>query len=293
MANSRQFATVSQVELFKYQALGNDYLILDLPGPLDELVAVLPELCDRHRGLGSDGLLAFDPHAMSVRIFNPDRSEAQKSGNGLRIIAAHAVLDHGAGDAFELATADRSNAVRVLERNGAEVVTELDIGRPSFRAADLPADFPGEPEHVDLDTPAGRVQAVLVSVGNPHCVVFDQAVTRERCLELGPHLEVHPAFPERTNVQLCEVVDRARVRAEIWERGAGYTLASGTSASAVAAACMRRNLVESHVTVQMPGGDLRLHREANGNLVQAGPARRVYRALIELSDFDASATRAE
>ncbi len=175
--------------------------------------------------------------------------------------------------------------MRVLARKGAEVVTELDIGRPSFRAADLPANFPGEPEHVELDTPAGRVHAVLVSVGNPHCVVFGQPVTKERCLELGPHLETHPAFPQRTNVQLCEVIDRARVRAEIWERGAGYTLASGTSASAVAAACMRRALVDEKVTVQMPGGDLALRREPNGHLVQSGPARRVYRASIDLADF--------
>jgi diaminopimelate epimerase len=276
---------VSQVVLFKYQALGNDYLVLDLPGPLDDLVALLPTLCDRHRGLGSDGLLAFDPHAMSVRIFNPDRSEAQKSGNGLRITAAHAVLEHGAGDSFELKTADRPNAVRVLGRNGAEIITELDIGRPSFRASDLPATFDGEPEHVELDTPAGRIEAVLVSVGNPHCVVFGQPVTKERCLQLGPHLEVHPVFPERTNVQLCEAIDRARVRAEIWERGAGYTLASGTSASAVAAACMRRGLVESSVTVVMPGGELAVRREQNGNLVQSGPARRVYRANLDLSDF--------
>ncbi len=276
---------MSQVSLVKYQALGNDYLVLDLPGPLDALIGILPSLCDRHFGLGSDGLLAFDPRAMSVRIFNPDRSEAQKSGNGLRITAAHAVLEHGAPDRFELRTVDRSNAVRVLGRNRSQIVTELDIGRPSFRAADLPASFPGEPEHVDLDTPAGLVEAVLVSVGNPHCVVFGQPVTRERCLELGPHLEVHPAFPERTNVQLCDVIDRARVRAEIWERGAGYTLASGTSASAVAAACMRRDLVDSHVTVQMPGGVLTVRREPAGNLVQSGPARRVYRASIDISDF--------
>jgi len=262
---------VSQIDLFKYQALGNDYLLMDLPGPLDEVVAHLPALCDRHLGLGSDGLLAFDPRAMTVRIFNPDRSEAQKSGNGLRITAAHAVLVHGAGEQFS--------------RNGAEITTELDIGRPSFRAADLPAMFDGEPDQVDLDTPAGRVEAVLVSVGNPHCVVFGQPVTKERCLELGPHLERHPAFPERTNVQLCEVLDRARVRAEIWERGAGYTLASGTSASAVAAACMRRGLVDDNVTVTMPGGDLALRREASGNLVQSGPARRVYHATVDLADF--------
>ena len=115
--------------------------------------------------------------------------------------------------------------------------------------------------------------------------MFDQPVTKERCLELGPHLERHPAFPERTNVQLCEVLDRARVRAEIWERGAGYTLASGTSASAVAAACMRRGLVDDHVTVEMPGGNLAVRREAGGNLSQTGPARHVYRAVIELGDF--------
>ncbi len=276
---------MSEIELVKYQALGNDYLVLDLPGPLERLVPLLPRLCDRFRGLGADGLLAFDPGEMSVRIFNPDGSEAQKSGNGLRIIAAHAVLEHGAGDDFDLRTSGRANRVHVLARNGAEIVCELDIGRPSFRAADLPARFDGEPQRVQLDTPAGRVEAMLVSVGNPHCVVFGEPVTKPRCLELGPHLERHSAFPERTNVQLFEVIDRGHVRVEIWERGAGYTLASGTSASAVAAACMRAGLVGAEVTVQMPGGDLRIRRGEAGNLVQSGPARRVYRARVDLGDF--------
>ena len=273
------------VELWKYQALGNDYLVLDLPAPLEEIVELMPRLCDRNFGLGSDGLLAFDPAALSVRIFNPDGSEAQKSGNGLRITAAHAVLQHGAGERFELRTADRANAVRVVARTGAEVVTELDIGRPSFRAADLPATFEGEPDEVVLETPAGAAHAVLVSVGNPHCVVFGETVTRERCLELGPHLERHEAFPQRTNVQLCQVVDRAHVRVEIWERGAGYTLASGTSASAVAAACMRRGLVDDAVTIVMPGGNLAVRRGSNVHLFQTGPARRVYRASVDLTDL--------
>jgi len=275
-----------RIDLIKYQALGNDYLVLDLPGPLDQLVPLLPRLCDRFRGLGSDGLLAFDPNAMTVRIFNPDGSEAQKSGNGLRITAAHAVLEHGAGDEFQLLTVDRANAVRVLARNGAEIVSELDIGRPSFRAADLPARFDGEPDRVTLDVPAGRIEAMLVSVGNPHCVVFGEPVTKERCLELGPQIENHPAFPERTNVQLFEVVDRARARVEIWERGAGYRIASGTSASAVAAACMRAGLVDDRVVIQMPGGALEIHRTTSGNLIQSGPARRVYRAQIDLADFE-------
>jgi diaminopimelate epimerase len=274
-----------RIDLIKYQALGNDYLVLDLPAPLDEVVERLPELCERHRGLGSDGLLAFDPKEMAVRIFNPDRSEAQKSGNGLRIAAAHAVLEHRRGDRFELRTPGGPNPVRILARNGAEVVSEVDIGRPSFRAADLPATFDGEPDRVHLDTPVGGVEAMLVSVGNPHCVVFGQPVTMERCLELGPHLERHPAFPERTNVQLFETLGRGRVRVEIWERGAGYTLASGTSASAVAAACMRAGLVDDDVTIQMLGGDLAIRREPAGNLVQSGPARRVYRATVDLADF--------
>ena len=283
--DSPMIEELMRIDLIKYQALGNDYLVLDLPGPLDELVMLLPALCDRFRGLGSDGLLAFDPKAMTVRIFNPDGSEAQKSGNGLRITAAHAVLEHGAGDEFELKTVDRSNAVHVLARNGAEVVCELDIGRPSFRAADLPARFDGEPDRVHIDTPVGPVEAMLVSVGNPHCVVFGEPATKARCLELGPYLEHHRAFPERTNVQLFEVIDRARVRVEIWERGAGYTLASGTSASAVAAACMRAGLIGDQVTIQMPGGDLRIRREESGHLVQSGPARRVYRARVDLADF--------
>ena len=274
-----------RIDLTKYQALGNDYLVFDLPGDLHRLIPLLPALCDRNRGLGSDGLLAFDPAKMSVRIFNPDGSEAQKSGNGLRIVAAHAVLEHGAGDEFELATVDRANKVRVLAKKGAEIISELDIGRPSFRAADLPARFDGEPDRVNLDTPVGRVEAMLVSVGNPHCVVFGEPVTKDRCVELGPHLENHEAFPERTNVQLFEVIDRARVRVEIWERGAGYTLASGTSASAVAATCMRAGLVDDRVTIQMPGGDLEVRRGESGNLIQSGPARRVYKALVELSDF--------
>lgn len=275
---------LNSVQLIKYQALGNDYLVLDLPADLDRVVPLLPRICDRHFGLGSDGLLAFDPAAMSVRIYNPDASEAQKSGNGLRITACHAVLEHGAGERFEIRTVDRSNAVEVLERAGARVSCQLDIGPASFRAADLPADAEDD-RLVEIDTPAGRVRARLVSVGNPHCVVFGEAVTQARCLELGPHLENHPMFPERTNVQLVEVVDRSRVRIEIWERGAGYTLASGSSSSAVAAACMAEGLVDEAVEVVMPGGTLAVRRAAGANLVQSGPAQRVYRATVNLDDF--------
>ena len=271
--------------LFKYQALGNDYLLLDLPGPLDPVLSRLPLICDRHLGLGSDGLLAFDAAAMSVRVFNPDGGEAQKSGNGLRIAAAHAVLVHGARDKFEIRTADRENEVTVVAVEGARVITEVDIGRPSFSPPDLPALVEGEPGRVRIDTGDGGVEAVLVSVGNPHCVILGEPVTRERCLQLGPGLERHRIFPERVNVQLAEAIDRGHARAEIWERGAGYTLASGTSAAAVAAALMREDFVDDEVEVSMPGGALRVRRSEAGTLRQTGPAQRVYRAELDLDEL--------
>ena len=159
-----------RIGLIQYQALGNSYLVLDLPGPLDELVPLLPVLCHPHFGLGSDGLLAFDPALMSVRIFNPDGSEAQKSGNGLRIAAAHAVLEHGAPRTFSIRTMDRANEVRVLETAGPLVSCELDIGAPSFRASDLPALAEGEPRRVSLDPPAVPCGAAPGSVGSPPAV---------------------------------------------------------------------------------------------------------------------------
>lgn len=266
---------VAIYQLVKYQALGNDYLVLDLPADLDSLRPLLPRLCDRRLGLGSDGLLAFDRERMSVRILNPDGSEAEKSGNGLRIVACHAVLEHEAGEQFVLHTQDHANPVRVLSVGGPEVWSAIEIGVPRF-----------DPDHwVELETSAGTVRARLVDVGNPHCVVFGEPVTEARVRELGPLLERHPRFPRRTNVQLAEVRDPAHLAAVIWERGAGYTLASGTSASAVAAAAMRIGLAENDVEVAMPGGTLAVRRLPGGELEQSGPARRVYRAVLDTADL--------
>src|SRR5260370_40323339 len=119
-----------RLALIKSQALGTDYLVLDLPAALAQVVELLPEICDRHRGLGSDGLLAFDSKAMTVRIFNPDRSEAQKSGNGLRIAAAHAVLEHGAGERFELRTPRGPNPGWIIHRDGPPGTSQGGIGPP-------------------------------------------------------------------------------------------------------------------------------------------------------------------
>jgi diaminopimelate epimerase len=267
--------------LVKYQALGNDYLVLDLLDSIGELPDLAVRLCDRHLGVGADGLLAFDPDRLALRVFNPDGSEAEKSGNGLRIAACHAVLEHGAAREFHVSTRDRSNAVRILAVDGCEVSAEVEIGIPVFEPDDW----------VVIETPAGRARCRLVSVGNPHCVVLDEPVSEDRCRELGPWLERDPRFPQRTNVQLVEVLDRARARIEIWERGAGHTLASGSSAAAVAAVLIRLGRTEREIEVLMPGGSLRVRQLPSGSLLQAGPARRVFRAEVDPADLGGTVRR--
>jgi diaminopimelate epimerase len=266
----------SLLHLIKYQALGNDYLVLDLPAPLERVRRLVPKLCDRQRGLGADGLLLFDPDELAIRIFNPDGSEAEKSGNGLRIAACHAVLEHEAEPELELRTTDRSNPVLVLGVDGGCVTSQVDMGPASLEPDDW----------VTIETPAGSVRCRLVEVGNPHCVVFDEPVTPERCRELGPWLEHDRRFPRRTNVQLVEVVDRRRARIEIWERGAGYTLASGSSATAVAAVLIHLGRTDTELEVVMPGGSLQLRQTPRGSLLQSGPARRVFRAVVDLADLE-------
>ena len=132
----------------------------------------------------------------------------------------------------------------------------------------------------------GVARCRLVDVGNPHCVVFDQPVTPERCRELGPWLERDGHFPQRTNVQLVEVLDRRRARIEIWERGAGYTLASGSSATAVTAVLIHLGLTDPELEMVMPGGVLQLRESASGSLLQSGPARRVFSALLDTADLE-------
>ncbi|MBJ7598784.1 diaminopimelate epimerase [Candidatus Nephthysia bennettiae] len=264
------------LHLVKYQALGNDYLVVDLPDSIGGLPELAVRLCDRHLGIGADGLLAFDPDRLALRVFNPDGSEAEKSGNGLRIAACHAVLEHGAGGEFRVSTRDRSNVVRILAVDEGEVASEVEMGNPVFDPDDW----------VLIETPAGRVHCRLVSVGNPHCVVFDEPVSEERCRELGPLLERNPRFPQRTNVQLVEVLDPGRARIEIWERGAGHTLASGSSAAAAAAVLIHLGRTQPEVEMMMPGGSLQVRQLPSGSLLQAGPARRVFRAEVDPADLD-------
>ena len=283
------------MEFRKYQALGNDYVVLAggaLGEPPDP--EAVRRICDRHHGIGADGILldvsparpgAGEPPA-ALRIFNPDGSEAEKSGNGLRIFARY-LRDCGVTtgtDWFDVATPGGPVACSVAA-DGRRVAVEM--GRARFDAESIPVRGErGEVLRRRLVTAEGReVEYSAASVGNPHCVVVGEACAEE-ARTLGPVLECHSGFPNRTNVQLVEVVDRHRIRIEIWERGAGYTLASGTSSCAAAAVCRRLGLVRSPVTVSMPGGEIEVVVRDDWSLRMEGAVAAVARGVLSAECFD-------
>jgi diaminopimelate epimerase len=264
------------VRFFKYQALGNDYLVVEpsasVPSP-----AVIRRICDRHYGVGSDGILTWTrkPGAdITLRIFNPDGSEAEKSGNGLRIFARY-LWDIGqvGADAFDVVT--RGGTARCHVHDGGRQIT-VDMGRASFSSADIPVRGPLR-DVIDeaIEVGGERVRFTAVTVGNPHCVVYTEKVTPDLAKRLGGLLENHELFPNRTNVQFVEVVDRSNITIEIWERGAGYTLASGSSSCACAAASVRLGRCDPDVTVTMPGGKLAIVVSPDFSLRMTGPAAKV------------------
>jgi len=249
----------------KYHALGNDYLVLD-PKDASELPATdaIVRICHRNFGLGSDGILygplPTDKADFGLRIMNPDGSEAEKSGNGLRIFARY-LYDTGAvkNDAFTVDTLGGIVTCKIAE--GAESIT-VDMGKVEFAMAHIPIDGPEQADHNigQALTFNGKTQTVYVAdIGNPHCVVVQDAISVKQAHEDGAAIEVHEAFPQRTNVQFLKALDRNNIQIEIWERGAGYTLASGSSSSAAAAVAHRIGLCDRDITVHMPGGKIAIH----------------------------------
>lgn len=283
----------------KYHGLGNDYLIPLCPAeaaPETIDPAEVRRICHRNYGLGSDGILYgpylpgsrfFDsrrhPEALcAFRVLNPDGSEAEKSGNGVRIFARY-LWDCGmvrTKEPFVLATLGGPVECRVLDPEDA---IQARMGRVSFHSCEVPvAGAPREVLSERLALPGGEeILFCAATVGNPHCVVLlDEPPTRELALHWGPVLESHPLFPHRTNVQFIHILDEHTLQAEIYERGAGYTLASGTSSTACAGVAVRIGRCKSPVTVKMPGGDLVISLSPEFQATLTGPVARVYDAVL-------------
>ncbi len=270
----------------KYHALGNDYLIYDPEGDEDSFTEEqIIRICHRNFGLGSDGILVgplrSEKAEFGLKILNPDGSEAEKSGNGLRIFARY-LRDSGkvGSEAFSVDTLGGVVSCQVSEN--AEVIT-VEMGQVHFHSEVIPVNVEGPDREVlneDITVGSETVKYYAATIGNPHCVIPVDQANEEIAMRLGPILENHPNFPNRTNVQFLQILDRNRIRIEIWERGAGYTLASGSSSSAAGAVARKMGACDQNITVEMPGGEIKLEIDEEFKVKMTGPATRV--ASMEL-----------
>lgn len=267
------------ITMHKYHGLGNDYLVLD-PNlnqvSLQERKVQL--LCRRNFGVGADGIL-YGPlpekEKPEVLIYNSDGSEAAESGNGVRIFAKY-LRDFGyvTEKKFALATKSGDVEVEFLDKAGSRM--RVNMGKADFRKASLSS---GVSLHEILNEPlmfhGNLYNSSCLSVGTPNCVIMTEDVSCKHAKELGPYVENASYFPERMNLQLCKVVSREKLKTEVYERGSGYTLASGTGACAAAAAAFRMGLTDRNVTVEMPGGELLIEIKEDGTIYMTGAVKRV------------------
>jgi diaminopimelate epimerase len=277
------------MKYYRYHGLGNDYLVMN-PGEIgrDLTNAEIERICHRNYGVGSDGILwgpvKTDKAEFKLRIFNPDASEAEKSGNGLRIFARY-LFDQGlvSDRSFTIDTLGGIVTARVF---GNGQMIQVDMGHVSFNSKDIPVK--GDEREVlrEMMTLKGKDYTFsAATVGNPHCVFLLDEISETLARELGPLVENDARFPNRTNVQFMKVLDRNNIQIEIWERGAGYTLASGSSSSAAASVAFKLGQVNSDITVHMPGGTLSINISEDFFIRMTGPVTRVADGEIDPEIF--------
>jgi diaminopimelate epimerase len=266
----------------KSHGLGNDYFTLneaELSFSLNEKNIQL--LCDVHYGIGSDGILLKVPSSKAdfgLKIYNPDGSEAEKSGNGLRIFAKY-LYDYGhtSGKKFTIETLGGLVTAEISqETNGKANQVKVDMGIAIFNSHQVPV---LSDESECLDHPLNIIDETYlincVSVGNPHCVILRDRLSMAEILKHGSEIENHPLFPNRINVQFAKVLSRNEVEILIWERGAGYTLASGSSSCAVAAVMVKKGLTDRKLTLKMPGGTLQIEIDEAWNIRMEGEVKEI------------------
>lgn len=266
-------------DFYKYHALGNDYIVIDpqkVKIPMTQ--KNIQSICNRHLGIGSDGILygpIFEADKIKLRIFNPDGSEAEKSGNGIRIFSKY-LGDFQYVNSNEFLLSSLGGEVTVEIINLTEGLIKVDMGTVTFQSDLIPV--AGERREViqePLEVNGEILLVTCLSIGNPHCVVPLQDISREKVIDLGSIIEKNSLFPNRTNVQLMRVIGRQNIHIEIWERGAGYTMASGSSSCAAASAAYKLGLVEREVKVHMPGGEIDIDIKPNGQVHMTGTSTAV------------------
>lgn len=273
----------------KYHGLGNDYLVIDPnKNDVDLQEAQIRKLCKRNFGIGADGIL-YGPIEKDGRIFvrcyNPDASEATNSGTGIRIFAKY-LKDEGYTTDNKVVFYTASGKAEVEFLNEAGTLVKARMGKADFHASKIPVT--GEEREVINEAMyfGGQLfEVTCLSVGNPHCCLFADEVNYKKVMELGPLVESSEYFPDRVNFMMLHVIDETHVEIEVYERGAGYTLASGTSACAAAAVTARLGMTGKKVTVSQPGGDLQVELDENDEIIMTGSVDSVGMMMLNESFF--------
>ncbi len=262
-----------EIEFEKWQGLGNDFIILKNQNATPELAK---KLCDRKFGIGADGIFSAkksDVADIAWDFYNSDGSTAQMCGNGIRCFALWA-LEHKLVDKkkFSVETLAGIIVPEILENSNVRV----DMGKPIFEPAKIPVNVP--------DAKNFKVEgfdAIALSMGNPHCVIFDKNDTSMLARVFGPKIEVAPIFPEKTNVEFVKILDRNTIRLDVWERGCGITLACGTGSCAAVVAGVLRGYLDNRTQVRLPGGKLYIDYKIGENAFMEGSAVKVFEGVLE------------
>lgn len=278
------------LEFYKFQAVGNDFLILDGRhlNLTDSLQRLAQRLCHRHLGIGADGLIIWSRTDSSeadieMRLFNSDGSEAEISGNGVRCVAAYVYfIGEWAVERLRVATRAGVKVLHLLERDGPRFRFLAEMGRPRLVSTEIPMALePPQPKVINypLDVGDGVFLVTACSMGNPHCVIFCDDLERLDIRQLGPVIEYHRLFPARTNVEFVRVLDRQLIALRMWERGVGETLSSGTGASAALVAAVLNDLTDRQVRVRTAGGDLEVTWREDDVVTVTGTAEAICRGV--------------
>ncbi|WP_346858822.1 diaminopimelate epimerase [uncultured Draconibacterium sp.] len=266
----------------KTHGLGNDYIVLNQEEISFELTEqAIVRICDVHFGIGSDGILlkvSSSKADFGLRILNPDGSEAEKSGNGLRIFAKY-LYDYGFASekTFSIETPGGLVKAEIIEeKDGKAFLIKVDMGKAIFESKKIPVNCENnECIGETLQLADRKYEMNCVSVGNPHCIILKDELSEDEIKTYGSEIENHKMFPNRINVQFAKVVSPNEVEVLIWERGAGWTLASGSSSCAVACTVVRRGLTERKLTIKMPGGDLKIEIDEDWEIRMTGEVREI------------------
>jgi len=278
---------MATLEFTKLHGTANDFVFVDarqgFPG---DPAALATRLCDRHHGIGADGLILVLPSERAdarMRIINADGSVAEMCGNGIRGFAKF-VLDRGLVRANPLRVETDAGVKTLraeLERGRVRRVA-VDMGTPEWSGHAIPVDADGEVVEHPLEIAGRTWRVTCLSMGNPHCVVFLDDVQALPLAEIGPQFERHPFFPKRVNSEFIRVIDRGRLEMRVWERGAGETMACGTGACAAAVAAARTGRAERRSIVALPGGELEIEWRDDDHIVMTGDAVEVFEGRIEV-----------